>query len=70
MGRKWVDFLIKPLDLIGMWCGEDQRANINDTCLEEIGLYLQILVTTLHLIVNTIGGHVYQVKNSTNVHFQ
>ena len=36
--------------------GEDQRATIiKDMCLKEIGLRLQILITTLHSIVNTIG---------------
>jgi hypothetical protein len=28
MGLKWLSFLIGPLDLIGIWFGEDQRANI------------------------------------------
>ena len=31
MGLKWLIFLIGPLDLIGMWFGEDQRANILKT---------------------------------------
>ena len=31
MGLKWLDFLIGPLVLIGMWFGEDQRANIIGT---------------------------------------
>ena len=39
MGLKWLVFYIGPLDLIGMWFGEDQRANIvNTTCLKEIVL--------------------------------
>ena len=52
MGLKWLVFLIGPLDLIGMWFSEDQRANTIkthvDTCLKEIGLHLPILVTALH----------------------
>ena len=36
MGLKWLLFLIKPLDLIGMWFGDDQREhNIKSTCSKE-----------------------------------
>jgi hypothetical protein len=28
MGMKWLIFLIRPLDLISMWFGEDQKANL------------------------------------------
>ena len=31
MGLKWLLFLIGPLDLIGIWFREDQRANITKT---------------------------------------
>ena len=55
MGLKWLVFLIGPMYLIGMWLSEDQRANIIKTCLKEITLRLQILTTTLHTIVYTIG---------------
>ena len=48
-------FLIGHLDFDGMWCSEDQRANIIKTCLKEIGLYLQILKITLHSIVDIVG---------------
>ena len=55
MGLKWLVFLIKPLDLVGMWFGEDQRANITKThTLKEIGLCLNILITALHSMMNTI----------------
>jgi hypothetical protein len=58
MGLKWLIFLIgaPTFDWYVVWFGEDQRANISkvDTCLEEIGLRLSILVTILHSIVNTI----------------
>ena len=38
MGLKWLVFLIGPLDLVGKWFGEDQRANVmKDTCLKEVG---------------------------------
>ena len=54
MGLKWLVF-IGPLYLIGMWFDDDQRANIIKThMLREIGQHLQILITTLHLIANTI----------------
>ena len=44
MGLKWLDFLIRPLHLIGMWSGEDQRSkHQKDTCLNEIGQHLQKL---------------------------
>ena len=56
MGLKWLALLIGPLDLIGMWFGEDQRANITVSHdLKEIGLRFQILTTTLHSTMNTIG---------------
>jgi hypothetical protein len=28
MGLKWMVFLLKPLDLMGVWFGEDQRSYI------------------------------------------
>ena len=37
MGLKWLVFLIGPIDLIGMWFGEDQRENVIKTqCLKEL----------------------------------
>ena len=30
-GSEWPIFLIGPLDLVGMWFGEDQRTNIIKT---------------------------------------
>ena len=50
---KWFVFLTGPLDLIGTWCNEDQRANIINT--QEIGPHLQIWMNTLHSIMNIIG---------------
>ena len=41
--------------MIGMWFGEDQRANIIKACSKEIGLRLQILITSLHSTINIIG---------------
>ena len=59
MGLKWLVFFIRPLDLIGMRFGEDQRANIINYVLlinlKEVGLRLQISMTTLHSIGNTIS---------------
>ena len=53
MGFKWLVFLIRPLDLIGVWFGEDQRQNIMETHVkkERNVLCPQLLYT----IVNTIG---------------
>jgi len=36
MGLKWLAFLIGLLDLIGMWSGKDQRANIVKTLVYKI----------------------------------
>ena len=71
MGLKWLVFLIRPLYLIGMWLGEDQRANIiKTTFLKEIGLRLQNInnYSTLNSEHN-FGGLVYPFKKSTNMHF-
>ena len=55
MGVKWFAFLNEALDLIGMWFSEDQRANFIRTLVSrEIGLRFHILITALHLVVNTI----------------
>ena len=49
-------FLIGPLYLIGVWFGEDQKTKHHiNTCLKEIGLHLQSLLTTPNLVLNTIG---------------
>ena len=65
MGLKWLVFLIGPIDLIDMWFGEDQIANVIKTqCLKEIGLHLQILITTLHSIVPHNWEHLcIQLRN-------
>jgi hypothetical protein len=56
-------FSIGPLNLIGMWFMEDQRAQHHkDTCVEEIKLRLQILINNFTLRVNTIG-RTYDVSN-------
>ena len=54
---KWLVFLIRSLYLINTWFGEDQRAN--DTCVKEIGLCHQLLMTVIHSIVNTIWENLY-----------
>ena len=42
-------FLVGPVFLIGMWFGEDQRANITKThVLKEIELCFQILITFIY----------------------
>ena len=49
-----------------MWFSEDHRINIIKThALKEIDLRLQILVTTLHSIMNTIG-RTYASNQETN----
>ena len=41
-----------------------------DTCLKEIGPCLQILIITLHSLMNTIWKtYVSSVKNPTNMHY-
>ena len=51
-------FLIEHLYLSGVWFGEDWRMSniIKDTCAKEIGLCIQILLTTLCSIVNQCPG--------------
>ena len=51
-----VTFLIGHLYLIGVRLGETKK-NINhkDTCLKEIGICLQISLTTPHSTMITIG---------------
>ena len=44
-------FIIGPLYLIGMWFDEEQRANIVKTHVQSDRLCLQILVITLHSII-------------------
>ena len=70
MGLKWFIFLSNQiLYLIGIWFGEIQRANIIKTpCLKEIGLRLQILITTLHLTMNTIGRTYVSSQEINNMH--
>ena len=45
------------------------RHQIFNASLKEIGLHLQILLTTSHSVVNTIERP-YVLKKSTNMHFQ
>ena len=45
-------FLLRHLYLIGVWLGS-KNAHHNDTCLKEIALCLQILLTTPHSTLNT-----------------
>jgi len=53
-----------------VWRGSKNKLH-KDTCLKEIVLRLQILIMTLHSIVNTqLGGLMYHIKKSTNMHFQ
>ena len=35
-----------------------------DTCWKEIGLHLHILITTIHLVVEQLGGSKYSIKES------
>ena len=56
MGLKWLVPLIGTLDVIGMWFGEDQRADIIKTYVQmRLDLCLQISIITLHLMMNIIG---------------
>lgn len=71
MGLKWLIFiLIKLMYLIGTWFDEDQRANIvKTTYLKEIGLHLQVPLTTLQSM-RLGGGPTYHVKKPTNMRFR
>jgi hypothetical protein len=73
IGSQWSGqaILLTPIFDWCVWLGKDQRTNTNKTerVFSEIGLCLQILWTTLYSIVN-IGGPMYSVKESTNMHFR
>ena len=72
VGVMWLLFLIRPLDLINMWFSEDRRAKYHkDTCLEEIGLHLQIMIIKYLTLNNehNWGGLMYPIKKLTNMHF-
>ena len=56
MGLKGLILLIKPLDLIDMWPGEDQRANIIKTRIDKrLDFIFKHLQTTIRSISNTMG---------------
>ena len=40
--------------------------NHKDTCFNEVGPRLQILLTTPHTVVNTIGGPMFSSKKFTS----
>ena len=48
-------FIIRHLYLIGVWFGEDQRTKTTKHMFKRDWLSLQILLSTPHSIVNTIG---------------
>ena len=56
MGLEWLDSLFKTLDLIDMWFGEDQRANITKTHVQKrLDYIFKNFITTLHSTMNKIG---------------
>ena len=54
---------IGRLNLSGVWFGDGQRTNAIDTTFKEIGLRLQFLFCTLHLIANTTGRTYVYLSN-------
>ena len=47
-----------PICLHGLWLGVVSRVDTkNDTCLYEIGLHAQNMITSLGSMINIIGGH-------------
>ena len=52
-----VIFVIQPLNLHGEWFGAALRMDTKDTCLNNVGLHAQIVITILVLIVNISRGH-------------
>ena len=67
MGLKWLSFLNQTLKFYGYVWGSTKRHK--DTCLKEIGLRLQILITTPTLSSHTyLGGPMYLVKKLTNMY--
>ena len=59
--------LIKHMYWIGVWLGDDQEQTPSRHMLKEIGLRFQIVLTTPHSIVDTIGRPMCSVKKSTNM---
>jgi hypothetical protein len=52
------------VDLVSVWLGEDQRNKLDeDTCFEEIGLHLQILLTASHSSECTIARDYQQTSH-------
>ena len=69
MGLKSSLFLIGPLELIGLWFGEDQRADIINAHAEKrMDCVLQMFIIALHSIMNTVGRTMYAIKKPTNMH--
>ena len=58
MGLKWLVFLIGPIDLIVMWFGEDQRANVRKTQWR-ISRNLSVLKTCIEFIEIEKGGFIF-----------
>ena len=50
-------------------CGSTD-SHLEDMCSKEIGLCLQITLTTLHTIVNFLGGISFSSDESTHIRFQ
>ena len=56
--------------MIGVWFGEDRRANIIKAhVLKEIGLHLLIVLTILHSIVNTNMRMDVSSYETINMHY-
>ena len=59
-GFIWSLFLIRHLNAIGVWFGEDERTNMNGASLKDIGHHLQISYLLLHTQYRTqLEGTMY-----------
>jgi hypothetical protein len=70
MGLKWLVPLIGPLDLIGMWFGEDQRTDIIITYVQKRSDYFYNINN--YSTLNSEHNHedMYPTKKLTNMHFR
>ena len=63
-------FLIKHLNLSGVWSGVDLRTDLKkDMCLKDIELRAQNMLTNLGSIFSMIGGPIWPFNAHNNLYF-
>ena len=62
-------FLMGHLHLIVVCLGENQIKHHKDTCLKEVELCLQFFSDKSTQLRTQLGGSMYSIKESTNMHF-